>query len=124
MVESSAPHPSISKQLDKLDKVFTGKKLETDECNMGDLSRTLTKMPYRQEPETIGHVMDKLFKIAGDKISNESDKTVLEGLKKMVLLANQDMVIPKPRFLDAMFFPSENNVDKLCAYISKAKRSL
>ena len=31
---------------------------------------------------------------------------------------------PKPRYLDAFFFPNEKNIEKLVLYLSKATKSL
>ena len=64
--------------------------------------------------------MGKLFDIAGAKMKDDHDKAVLEGLKKYVALAQEDLLNPKPRYLDAFFFPNEKNIDKLVLYLSKA----
>ncbi len=34
------------------------------------------------------------------------------------------MLTPKPRYLDAFFFPNEKNVDRIVQYLSKATKSL
>lgn len=39
-------------------------------------------------------------------------------------MVEEDLYQPKPRYLDAFFFPNERNVDRLIQYISKAFRSL
>lgn len=70
-------------------------------------------MPYRQEEETTQHVLAKLFAIAKDKLKDEDSKEVMENLEKAVLLTSKDLTRPKPRFLDAMFFPNEKNVERL-----------
>ena len=81
-------------------------------------------MPQRNNKDVINQVMSKLFDIAGEKMKDEHDKAVLEGLKKFVSLAQEDLLAPKPRYLDAFFFPNEKNIDKLVLYISKATKSM
>ncbi len=81
-------------------------------------------MPNRHDKANINAVVEKLFEIASNKMKDDSDKAVLEGLKKYVQMAQEDLLNPKPRYLDAFFFPNEKNVDKLVAYIGKARTSL
>lgn len=81
-------------------------------------------MPNRHQKANITAVVDKLFEIASAKMKDDSDKAVLEGLKKYVQIVEDDLYNPKPRYLDAFFFPNEKNVDKLVAYLGKAQKSL
>lgn len=53
-------------------------------------------------------------------MKDDSDKAVLEGLKKYVQLVEEDLLNPKPRYIDAFFFPNEKNIDKLVSYLGKA----
>ena len=64
--------------------------------------------------------MEKLFEVASSKMKDDHDKAVLEGLKKYVAIAQDDLLNPKPRYIDAFFFPNEKNIDKLVNYLSKA----
>ena len=50
----------------------------------------------------------------------DHDKKVLEGLRKLVHQVEIDLYRPKPRFLDAFFFPNKSNVFKLESYIKRA----
>jgi mitochondrial cardiolipin hydrolase len=102
----------------------SGPNLDAKEINTQDFSRIISKMPNRHDKANINAVFEKLFEIASNKLKDDSDKAVLEGLKKYVQMAQEDLLIPKPRYLDAFFFPNEKNVDKLVAYIGKARTSL
>lgn len=57
-------------------------------------------------------------------MKDEHDKKVLEGLQKLVHQVEEDLLRPKPRYLDAFFFPNKENVYKLEAYIKKARKTL
>ena len=101
-----------------------GPNLEAKEIDVQDFSRILTKMPQRHVKENITSVVNKLFEVASSKMKDDHDKAVLEGLKKYVQLVQEDLLIPKPRYLDAFFFPNEKNIDKLVGYLSKAQKSM
>lgn len=45
-------------------------------------------------------------------------------MRKLVGLMCSDLLQPKPRYMDTLFFPNKKNVDKICKYISMAKRTL
>ena len=77
-------------------------------------------MPDRNNKEVIAQIIDKLFDIAGSKMKDDSDKAVLEGLRKYVSMVDEDLLAPKPKYMDAFFFPCEKNIEKLIQYISKA----
>lgn len=89
MVDSTSKEvrPAVAKALNTLDKVFSGETLDTKPINMIDLSKTMTKLPYRQEQETIEHALSKLFDIAGGKIEGKPNKDIVENLKKLVIAA-------------------------------------
>ena len=90
-----------------------GANLDAKDIDLNDFSRILTKMPNKNSKETIRAVVDKLFEVASSKMKDDHDKAVLEGLKKYITLAEEDLYQPKPRYLDAFFFPNEKNIDRL-----------
>jgi hypothetical protein len=94
--------------------------MNASNINLGDFSRILTKMPQRNNKDVINQIINKLFDVAADKMKDDHDKAVLDGLKKYVQVAQEDLLNPKPRYLDAFFFPNEKNIDKLVLYLSKA----
>ena len=98
--------------------------MNASDINLGDFSRILTKMPQRNNKDVINQIINKLFDVAADKMKDDHDKAVLDGLKKYVQVAQEDLLNPKPRYLDAFFFPNEKNIDKLVLYLSKAQKSL
>ena len=120
-MQSSTQHRAVGQIQDLLG---SGPKLDATEINLGDLSRILTKMPQRNNKDVIGSIVSKLFDIADAKMKDEHDKEVLAGLRKYVAMVEEDLYQPKPRYLDAFFFPCEKNVDKLVQYLSKATKSL
>ena len=68
--------------------------------------------------------MDCLFEIADSKMTDEHSKKVLANLRKHVAQLEEDLYKPKPRYIDAFFFPNRDNVHKLVRYIKMAKKSL
>mmetsp|Transcript_696 Transcript_696/g.966 ORF Transcript_696/g.966 Transcript_696/m.966 type:complete len:97 (+) Transcript_696:106-396(+) len=96
--------------------------MSADDANLEQLSRTLSKMPGRNDRVTVEQTMDVLFEIAAGKMSDDSDKAVLANLRKHVAQVATDLYRPKPRYLDAFFFPNRANVTKLERYIKMAKR--
>jgi phosphatidylserine/phosphatidylglycerophosphate/cardiolipin synthase-like enzyme len=81
-------------------------------------------MPQRQNKDVITSIVGKLFEVAAAKMHDDHDKAVLAGLRKYVALVEEDLFQPKPRYLDAFFFPNEKNVERLVGYLSKASKSL
>lgn len=79
-------------------------------------------MPNRFQKPAIQGVVDKLFEVASSKMKDDHDKAVLEGLRKYVAAVEEDLYQPKPRFIDAFFFPNEKNIEKLVSYLGKAQR--
>ena len=57
-------------------------------------------------------------------MKDAGDKEVLENLRKCLGQVEEDLYKPKPRYLDAFFFPNKNNVYKLEKYIKMAKKNL
>ena len=39
-------------------------------------------------------------------------------------MVDNELFMTQPVYMDTMFFPNEKNVDKLCSYISKARKTL
>jgi len=62
--------------------------------------------------------------VAASKMTEGADKEVLANLRKHVAQVAEDLYRPKPRYIDAFFFPDRNNVHKLERYIKMAKREL
>ena len=50
--------------------------------------------------------MDVLFSVADSKMTDEHSKQVLENLRKHVAKLEEDLYRPKPRYIDAFFFPN------------------
>ncbi len=81
-------------------------------------------MPGRNDRSTVEQTVDVLFQVAAGKMSADADKEVLANLRKHVQQVTEDLYRPKPRYMDAFFFPNRDNVYKLERYIKMAKRSL
>ena len=62
--------------------------------------------------------------MAENKISNDADKDIVKGLRKLVAQVEEDLYDCKPRYIDAFFFPNPENVTRLAKYIGRARRSL
>ena len=65
-----------------------------------------------------------MFDVAASKLKDDEDKAVVESLRKYVAMVEEDLYAPKPRYLDAMFFPNESNVERLIQYMNKATKSI
>lgn len=116
---------TIDRSLGQIQTLLGGNdKLEAKEIDVQDFSRVLVKMPNRTNKDNITAVLNKLFEVAGGKMKDEHDKKVLEGLRKYVSIVEEDLYQPKPRYMDAFFFPNEKNIDKLVSYLTKAQKSL
>lgn len=81
-------------------------------------------MPERNQASTITATIDKLFEIAKGKMNDDGSKAVVDGLRKLVKQVEEDLYYPKPRYIDAFFFPDEKNIQKLVGYLSRAQKSL
>ena len=64
----------------------SGPTLEATEASQQDLSRILVKMQGRHQKENVNDILNKIFEIAGSKMKDEHDKSVLQGLQKYVAL--------------------------------------
>jgi len=98
--------------------------MAAEEAHLDQLSRTVAKMPGRNQRDTVEQTVDCLFEIAASKMSADTDKEVLANLRKHVMQVTEDLYRPKPRFMDAFFFPNKDNVYKLERYIKMAKKTL
>lgn len=65
-----------------------------------------------------------MFDLAKARMKNDEDKVILDQLRDLVEVVEEEVYETQPRYLDTMFFPNEDNVDKLIKYIMKAKKSL
>jgi len=81
-------------------------------------------MPDRHKKENVAATITKLFEITKSKMKTDEDKAIVDGLRKLVAQVEQDLYYPKPRYLDAFFFPNEKNIQRLVGYLAKAQRSL
>lgn len=129
MVESTQTKKSgnLAKSHAKIEQQFASNaKLEASEIDLQDLSRTLVKMsPHdRSSRDSIQQTIDTLFQIAQSKMKDDDDKEVIGNLRKLVGQVEEDLYKPKPRYLDAFFFPNKNNVYKLEKYIKMARKTL
>ena len=94
---------------------------EVDEEAFDDL---LDKTPYKNRQWAGDAILDTLFESAKGKMGDDGDKEVLDQLKKLVLRYEHEAKDPASIYQDTLFFPNEDNVDKLCDYIRMAKRNL
>ena len=94
------------------------------EPDLDQLSRTIAKMPGRQDRNVIEQTIDQLFEVAASKMSADGDKEILANLRKHLNQVEDDLYRPKPRYMDAFFFPNRANVQKLVKYIKMAQKDL
>lgn len=106
------------------DIVILGPALSATDMDLRAVSQQLCKMPQRQDRATCSMTFDVLFESAASKMKDEHSKEVLANLRKLVAAAEEDLYRPKPRYLDAFFFPNKQNVKKIVQYISMAKKDL
>ena len=62
--------------------------------------------------------------MASSRLSSDADREIVANLRKHVAQVNEDLYRPKPRYIDAFFFPNRDNVHKLERYIKMARKSL
>ena len=67
-------------------------------------------MPNKNKKETVTATINKLFEIAKSKMKDDESKAVVDGLRKLVGQVEEDLYYPKPRYIDAFFFPDEKNI--------------
>ena len=65
-----------------------------------------------------------LFASAKEKLDGDDNKEVLDNLRELVRAVEKHIYDPTPRYIDTMFFPSEDNVEKLKNYLYKCKKCL
>ena len=63
-------------------------------------------MPDKTSDEVCDQTTELLFDIAGSKIKSEKDKEILENLHAHISTLTDALYNPKPRYIDAMFFPN------------------
>ena len=81
--------------------------------------------PYdKATRSSVESTVDHMFELASSKMKNDEDKEILTNLRKMIGQVEEDLYKPKPRYMDAFFFPNKSNVYKLEKYIKMAKKSL
>ena len=125
MVEAPKKSGAVARSHQKITTQFANSDdMAAEEAHLDQLSRTLAKMPGRQNRDTIEQTVDVLFEVAASKMSADADKEVLANLRKHVAQVAEDLYRPKPRYIDAFFFPNKDNVFKLERYIKMAKKSL
>ena len=57
-------------------------------------------------------------------MKNPHDLEVINNLRMHVSQVEEDLYKPKPRYMDAFFFPEKKNVYKIERYIKMAKKEL
>lgn len=127
MVESTAPRKpaGVARAHEKIQNHYASNPtMRAEEVDLDLISRIVTKMPARNQRETASSTIDMLFEIALSKLKDDDDKAVVANLRKTVAQVEEDLYRPKPRYIDAFFFPNLENVRKLERYIKMAKRSL
>ena len=111
--------------IDQIADLLHGKeKLATTEAEKATFNKIVAKTRCNHLPQVIDGTIQRLFQSAAEKMKDAEDKEVLSNLFDLVIAAQGQLVTPKPRYMDTMFFPNEDNVFKLCDYISKAKKDL
>ena len=55
--------------------------MAADQNMLSTLSRTVSKMPGRNNRDTIERTIDQLFEIASNKMSGDADKAILANLR-------------------------------------------
>jgi len=114
----------VAREHAKITQLLSTDNMSAEQAHLEGLSRVLCKMPGRNDRETIEQTIDVLFEVALSKMGSDSDKEVVSNLRKHVAQVAFDLYRPKPRFLDAFFFPNNANVNKVVTYIKMAKKSL
>ncbi|CAI2378006.1 unnamed protein product [Moneuplotes crassus] len=81
-------------------------------------------VPYKNRQWAGDAILDTLFEAAGEKMTDDGDKEILEKLKGLVKTYEHEAKDPASSVQETLFFPSEDNVQTLCEYIMTAKRNL
>lgn len=123
MVESTGLSKEVKKTFAQIVK-DAGDLAKVEEVTLESVHKDFLKMPGRSDRHTLNATLDTLFGAAAEQMKDEHDKSVLEGLRKLVHRMETDLYDPKPRYIDAFFFPNKANITKLVNYIKKAQKSL
>ena len=78
-----------------------------NEVSCQAVSKVICQAPERNTRPTCEATIDALFATAAEQMKDDGDKATLEGLRKLVKQVEIDMYRPKPRYLDAFFFPNK-----------------
>lgn len=98
--------------------------LAASEMDLRQASNALCKMPDRQYRQPCSWAIDAFFEEAVAKTEGDKNKEIIRNLRKLVGVAEADLYTPKPRFMDAFFFPNKKNVDNIVKYIGMASKTL
>jgi mitochondrial cardiolipin hydrolase len=117
--------PGVARVHEKIEAlIVNNKNLEVNDLDLGDISRQLHKMPARNTDAVCRQTLGLMFDLAAKKMDSDDSKEVLANLRKLVGLVGEDMLCPKPQYMDTIFFPNKKNVDRIVKYIKKAKKTL
>lgn len=84
----SSGNSQVDKSLGQIQALLAlNPNMEAKEIDMQDMSRILTKMPFKHHKDNVNAVVAKLFEAAASKMKDDHDKAVLAGLHKFVLAA-------------------------------------
>ena len=95
MVESNKPQKSSKVAIShgKIEDICKpAKNLALSDMDIGDISRTLCKMPDRNSEVVCKQTLALAFDIAASKMTNDDDKEVLANLRKMVGMMADDLL--------------------------------
>lgn len=84
----------------------------------------LLTMEQNAKKDESKDIISKLFEASVKKINNNEDKAVLEGLRRLLDVVEDDMYDIRPQKMDAIFFPDQLGLKRLIKYLSMAKKSL
>lgn len=89
------------------DIVTLGVALSATDVDLRAVSQQICKMPQREHRDTCIQTFDLLFESAASKLKDDHSKEVLANLRKLIAIAEEDLYRPKPKFIDAFFFPNK-----------------
>jgi phosphatidylserine/phosphatidylglycerophosphate/cardiolipin synthase-like enzyme len=126
MVESSAPKKSqaLKDAHKKIVGIFNDDKMSASNMNETALSKQLVRLPGKFEETPIDQTVDVLFDIAASKMKDDHDKEVLANLRAHIATLQEDLYEPKPKYIDALFFPNKANVNKIIAWLNKGTKTI
>jgi len=89
----------MKKTFEKVESIYKDSAdLKTSSADATALENAMSKMWGRFEENNCQTMVDKMFLIAKDKMTNEEDKKVLMGLRSMVRAAENTLYKPQSRF--------------------------